>query len=663
MNLYRMKGRWAVALLALAGLSLMAAMACGGSSSPTNTPVPTATATAQPTQAPTSTPAPTAPAGPHGSLTRAFTTLEAVYGIGYTGPYRTSATNQIGGIEEPLFNYQDGNAMTPFLIDTWNIDDAGTKVTMTLKKNIKFQPPVGFEDQDFGVLDANELVQWFNRSNATTNPDSTYGDAGDFAAIFLEAKAVDQWTVEIGLVTPVFFCLPISQFGCLSAARGPHKVTTADTYGVDWARAHHVGTGPYRQGNCVAGDRCTMVAVTEHWRKVPEVAEITGIQVPEATTQIAMLKNGQIDLAEIDYQLLPDIVDNTNFRFLETMPGGFVGQSVIWSGNLWEEFHARTNEALNPWDSPVYAQDYPWLGNPWGTAGSPCTASSTCGSAPYTDTNNPAGMDDMEQARLVRLALSTAIDRDGINANLLNGIGNPIYSEYMGPEYPGWDASKVTPCFDVNGNEITCSGTKQGVPWKITDGDLVAAGKLLDEAGYPMVNGKRSGFGSITLEAYAAEAGPVDFEVADAIMSDWSRLGIETVGLQEDYGGVISPRMRKREQFFPVLKNGDVHSNVYPLDWPMPTVDTSSSRPGWGVGFESPAGAKWLFQILAEKDPTKRTEMHLEWVNYSLFWNQYAGVFEVPKGIVSDSKIKSWNGYQEHYSNVSGNPEMIVLND
>ena len=119
--------------------------------------------------------------------------------------------------------------------------------------------------------------------------------------------------------------------------------------------------------------------------------------------------------------------------------------------------------------------------------------------------------------------------------------------------------------------------------------------------------------------------------------------------------------MRRRVQFLPVLKNGDVHSNVYPLDWPMPTVDTSSSRPGWGVGFESQAGAKWLFEILAEKDRAAREAVHLDWVDYSMYWVQYAGAFQVPKGIVAGPRIASWDGRQQHYSNISTNPEFITL--
>jgi len=732
MDLSMIKKRGVLVLFALASLLVIAAVACGsddgdGDAAPAGGAAPAAAATAKPAEgaaaaatakpaegaaaaatakpaeggaaavaaaaaaaaataepaatvaqaAATNTPAPASggsKGGPSGSIVYGMRTLESVYGIGYVGPYRGSATNQIGGIEEHLFRFENGNPMAPALVDTWDIDAAGTRARMTLKKGLKWQSPIGFEDRDFGELDAAELVEWFNRSNATTNPDSTYGDAGDFAAIFLEAKVIDEYTVEIGLVSPVFYCLPVSQFGCLSAARGPHKVTHVDTEGLDWARSHHIGTGPYVQGDdCVPGDRCSMLAVSEHWRQVGNVAKITGIQVPEATVQISMLKNGQIDMVVLDYKLLPDVIASGEFRFLETMPGGFVGQSILFPGNLWENQHARTAEPLNPWDSPPYENDVPWIGNVFGDQGNTCSNGNgpgnagaigftLCGNAPYTDTNNPSGMDDMEQARLVRLALGVAIDRDAINNSLLNGIGTPIYSEYMGPEYPGWDPTRMTGCFDPLGNKTTCSGTMESVPWKLADGDLVEADRLLTLAGYPLVDGVRQGFGELVLQAYSAEAGPVGLEVADVIMSDWARLGIPLSGLVEDYGGVISPRMRQRIQFLPVLKNGDVHSNVYPLDWPMPTVDTSSSRPGWGVGFESQAGAKWLFEILGEKDASIRSEKHLNWVDWSMFWVQYTGVFQVPKGIVVNDRIKSWAGYQQHYSNVSGNPEFIVLN-
>lgn len=586
-------------------------------------------------------------------LVRAVPAVNPPDGVGHLGAtFGQPPTNQIGGVEEHFFIYEDGDALTPELVDSFFFDPAGTKVTINLKQNIPFQAPLGFENIDFGMFNASEAVEWLNRSNATTNPNSTYVDAGDLAGVFLAATELSEYSFEIALVSPIYFCLPLSQFGCLSAARGPHKVTTVELMGEQWAEAHHVGTGPYVQGLCFAGDRCSVHALDDHWRKTGQVAEIMSLQVPEAQTQIAMLRSGAVDMATLDYKLLPDIVDDIEFRFLETMPGGYVGQSIIWSGNLWEEFHARTGEPLNPWDSPVYDIDRPWLGDPW--------QESHPQNVRYTDTNNPVGMTDMEQARLVRLALSTAIPRGGINDVLLDGIGTPIYSEYMGPEYPGWDPNRSSGCWDVDGNRIACNIGQDPVPWEIEDEDLDEADRLLTLAGFP-ASTRSQDFGTLTLQAYNSEAGPVALEVADAIMSDWARLGIEIEGLIEDYGGVISPRMRQRTQFLPILKNGDIHSNVYPLDWPLPLVDTSSSRPGWGVGFESPAGARWLFEMFAERDPQVREAQHLDWVDYSIFWQQYAGVFQVPKGIVVNNRIASWSGRQQHYSNVSGNPEYIEL--
>ena len=90
---------------------------------------------------------------------------------------------------------------------------------------------------------------------------------------------------------------------------------------------------------------------------------------------------------------------------------------------------------------------------------------------------------------------------------------------------------------------------------------------------------------------------------------------------------------------------------------------SSRTRPSWGCGFESKAGAKNVADVLMEKDAEKRKEMHIDIVDYSMYWLQYAGVYQVPKGIVVNDRIKSWNAPQQHYANVSNNPELIVLND
>lgn len=596
---------------------------------------------------------------PASLVTYAQRNLAGRPGVSYLGGGGDATTAP--GVAEFLFSFDNGDQMTPELIDTWSIDPLGETFTATLKDGIPWRSPIGFEYIDFGEATANDAVEWFNRKNPTTNGGSNDPDAGDLAAIFGQARGVDDLTFEVDLIFPVYYCLPISQFGCQGATPHFEKVTTVETEGEAWARDHRVGTGPFVQGHCQAWDECTLHAVNDHWRQTPEISGIRYLNVPDPGTRESMIRTGVVDMADMDFSKVPDLAVD-GIPFLETMPGAFVGQSLIWSGNLWEETHARTAEPLNPWAAPAYAVDYPWIGNPWGHGGEACSLSVTCGDAPYTDTDNPDGMDDMEQARLVRLALGTVIDRVEINTAELNGQGVVLYSEYMGPEYPGWDPNRSSGVFDVFGNPVAPSGTAQSVPWQLADDDLISAGVFLDEAGYPLVEGVRSGFHPIVLQVYAAEAGEVNFPIAERIADSWRSLGVPVTVTAVNYGGVVSPRFRMREEFNPTLKNGDVHSNIFPLDSPLPAADTSITRPGWGVGFESPAGAQWYYEILGESDPVDRELKHLNWVDYSIFWQQYSGVYQVPKGLVVGPRINSWIGRQQHYTNVSSNPEFIELN-
>ena len=613
-------------------------------------------------------------------------------GLPTVGPYRSTPTIA-GGVEEYFFHYENDDPMTPELVESWDIDPAGTRVRMTMRKGlggagIPFNSPVAYEDIDFGVVDADNVVRYFNESNHTTNPYTTYGNSGDLAHIFLEAQKIDDWTVEIDLVMPVYFCLPISQFGCLNADRGLYYLAHADTMGVEWANNHHIGTGPFVQEQCIPGHSCVTRSLYPHWRVVPEISSFTQLQVGDPAARVAMLRNDELDMAAVDFTEVAPLVDE-GFQFLETMPGGYIGQSILFPGNLWEHSHIVDVQPLEPWNCEnrsfeaidnacgagpnegPYKQDYPWIGNPWGTQDAPCTdgdgaGRERCGNAPYSDTDNPDGMDDMEQARLVRYALSMAIDRIEINERFLDGKGTPIFSEYMGHEYPGWDPERKTGCWDWLGNRYNCLLTEprffaNGVHWELFNGDLGLAESLLHSAGYPLVDGKRQAFGKITLQSYVAEAGEVSLDVAKYITAQWEQLGIESEEIVESYGAVISQRMRRRVQYFPVLKNGFVYSNVFPLDWPMPDTDSSISRPGWGVGFESQPGAKWFLEILSEPDKAKRERLHLDWVDYSMFWVQYAGVFQIPKGVIAGPRIAAWNGRQEHHHNVSNNPEFIIL--
>ncbi len=586
-----------------------------------------------------------------GSVTFVSNLVNPMIGDPAIAPYRD--WEQSGGlaITEYLFVMQDGNPMSPHLASSWEVADDGSKVTIGLKQGIPWNSPEDAMGQDFGELTSDDVVWFINRQNAYTNPTSTSGDAGDFAAVFGESRVIDSHTFEMDLQTPTYFGLPLSQFGILGAAPSIRSKSVFDTMGEEWMRDHAVGTGPFVQGEWVNNERGVAEAVPDHWNEPATIQTFVKLQIPENSSRVAMLKTGQADIATLDFKLVPGLIQE-GLSFLSSFPGGYVGQSILYPGNLWEEVHPITGEPLgntavapdyvDPWLAPPYEEDIPWIGDPWQEMGKPGL---------YMDDNNPPGMTDMEQARKVRLALGMAIDREAINEVVLGGLGTPIYSEYMGPLYPGWEPMRVAPAMDWATGEI--DDMMDGVPWTLPY-DPDGAKALLEEAGYPM------GF-DVTLQSYVAETGEVTLEIADIITSQWSQIGLNVVEKREDYGSVISPRMRQRVQFDPVVKNGDVNSNQFPKDWPYPPVDSALSRPGWGVGFETPVLSSNHLEIRSSQDKAFREELHQATADYILYWQLYNGVYQIPKGVVvNPNRVSSWSSRPVHYGNV-GTPQWIRL--
>ena len=654
-----MKHKLLIGLAVLVTLTALLVVSCA-KATPTPTPKPTATPTATPMKVATPTPKPSGET-PSGKVVFTTTVLDAMIGDPAQAPYRNWEQSGNLQITEYLFVHdQDtGDPMTPYLAEDWEVTPDGKKVVIKVRKGIPwYTPPLpGAEGKDFGELSAEDAVWFLNHNNSNTNPDTTSGDAGDLAAVFGEARVVDQYTFEIEIVSPIFFGFPLSQFGVLGAAPSIRSKAVFDQMGAEWARDWPVGTGPFVLKEWKANDRGILEAVPEHWSmKGKRIKELVRIQVAEATAAIAMLKAGDADIADLDFSVMLDAAkDDAKLDVIQTMRGGYVTASAIFAGNLWEDTLARTGEPVDPapWDADPYAEDYPWIGNPWGNK------------VPYADIDNPSGMSDMEQARLVRWALSYAIDREGIAEQVLGGLGLPLYSEYMGPEYPGWDPNRTITYAgyqdilsehgwsDSPEGQVEPAMADKAWPWKV-DYDPDYATELLEMAGYD------DGF-SLSMNAYRCELGDSCFVVADAVNSMWQDIGINASITKADYSAVVSPNMRARQQYYPVIKNGDVHSNVWPIDWPYPPVDSTMSRPGWGVGFENEFNAKMHVKIRANQNRDENIKWHLQTVDHIMYWQLYNGIIIQPKSLlVRSDKIASWEGPQEHYSNY-GSPAYIKL--
>ena len=192
------------------------------------------------------------------------------------------------------------------------------------------------------------VVRYLNETNANVNYDTAFGDSGDIAAIFREAHKIDDWTVEIGLVSPIFYCLPLSQFGCLSAALRSFLTSLTGTAWESNGRRNITSEpAPWYKLHVTKVNAAIHLRSRTIGARRPNSVNSFQIQVADENTRIAMLRNSEVDMAVLDFSKVPGVIQE-GYRFLETMPSGFIGQSILFPGNLWEHSHARTGDALKP---------------------------------------------------------------------------------------------------------------------------------------------------------------------------------------------------------------------------------------------------------------------------------------------------------------------------
>ena len=680
--------KWKQIGVAAAAVLALVAMACGGApadtpaapAAPAATTAPAApapaatTAPSAPAAAPAATaapaPAPAPPAAPAMagtvSIRMGIPEVSEQFGDFEVQTYGGSPGEINMGYFDQLLVHDGEDPLSPFVAEEWSINDAGDQLTLKIRQGISFNTPEAFAGEDFGELTAEDVAWNLNQQNAVVNPSLGAAIGAQLGATFGEAIAVDDYTVEVPMITEIFWGIPISEFDINDTTVRLDSKAAYERMGKEAIQFVPVGSGPFTIGEWRPNDRGTVHAIPEHWTETAHIAEFTVVQVPEITTRMAGMQTGDLDLGAIDFARLRELED-VGLKFIPTMTEkDTMTLSVIWPGNLWTDKNAKTKEALEPWMSPVYETDQPHLGNPWCDLGKPCQ---------YEDTNNPDGMSDMEQARLVRWALSMAIDREGIVEGLQGGLGTPIYLELMGPKFPGWRPDRTVTQAMVNSAHEKYSSDLLGAgtdwpeydiaaaeadyewPWTIPT-DYSEAERLLDLAGYPRdADGKRF---EISLNKYRCETGDVCLEQADAVAAGWEDIGVRTTLLTEEYGAVVVPRMRDRTQPWPVVKNCSVETANYPFDWPPPPADSSFSRPAWGCAFESRFLDYMFVSINGERDKGAREDLHLDMVDYYYYWQLYSGMVQPPRGVAGNpERVESWNS-RSTAGGFWGRPQHIV---
>lgn len=177
-------------------------------------------------------------------------------------------------IYEGLTRFNSDGSIGPALAASWDVTEGGKVWTFTLHEGVKFH--------DGTTMDAEDVKFSLDRARA---PDSTNAQKQLFAPIE-SVDAVDAKTVKITLKAPSGNFDFNMAWGDASIM-GPESVATNAT--------NPVGTGPFRFGQWVQGDRVELVANPDYWGTKPALSKATFKFISDPTAAFAAMMAEDID--------------------------------------------------------------------------------------------------------------------------------------------------------------------------------------------------------------------------------------------------------------------------------------------------------------------------------------------------------------------------------
>jgi len=470
-----------------------------------------------------------------------------------------------GWMEGMLRQDNQGN-LFPFLATAWELTPDISKLTFHLREGVQFH-------KGWGEFSAEDFKYTIDTANSVINLDSTHGQSSGLATTFGDTgvRIVDRYTVELDIKQPTVDVIS-SRWVSYGHGMTMFSKRVFDELGLDQAKETFVGTGSYQNQAWRAEDRMVMRSFGDHWRKVPAIEEVRAIYVPEAQSQVAMFLTGEAHILKVPAQFIPELA----------AAGGVVSKTGQRNYEWW-----FTQNYIDLWD-PVKEEavtDIPAYERAKGVT--PYVADHDAPGCNYDVylTKLPEGpvCDEIENARLVRIAMSLVIDRQGMVDTIMGGYGYPAYVNRLDSNYSVLHREEWEWAFDPD-----------------------RARELMAQAGVP------DGFEH---NLWIGQNSPVRQELAYAVIGAWEEeLGIVSNLDLTDYG-------RKKDEW--AIR--DVDSMAMTISTTdggardnMPKGYSNWTRP-W-LGGANPFSRITTGLMQEEYDPAKRLQMAADWFEHYAYW-------------------------------------------
>lgn len=605
----RMKPLMLIGVMAIAAL-----LAAACASAPEEAPASQAPAAAPATQAPapaaaapTAAPAPTTPpaaqAAPSGggTLKVAMRTLGNAQGLPSQASGGTGDTipGLIGLMESLTERKAQDLLFYPHLAESYDVATDLSKITVNLRQGVQFH-------HDWGEMTADD-VKWSFGDAGVENEESVFGNVGYLHEYQDPHVVVDSHTVEF----------PLRSFtseyeGAIIGLVFVYSKKSIDDMGRDWGFQNPIGTGPFQMESWTANDEFVGSTFMDYWDTPASFDGISVKEIPEDSTRVALIKTDAVHIIDpVPFSFLPDLLESGMEANSDNQGGAT--QAITYSGNFWMfeypegDNKGRDGQPVTPRPGFEPDDEHPWIGDP----------------------NDPARM---ESARLVRHALSMAIDRDLIVEEVLLGNGFPEYVNFYSSSLPEHPDHWVIP-YDPDG-----------------------AAAMLAEAGYPVDD-----FPSFQI--YVQQLPNVNFEVFDAVATMWINLGLDVTVDSTAYQA-FRPRLVDREW------NGLTSCCAWPgcggplllMDQPRLAAREGSTigEGDWNPGFEALEVMTYVNEVEANPlDKEARVAANLKEGEFLYHWMLSTGVVHADNPVWVNPKFVE--GWQMEITGLFNNLETITL--
>jgi peptide/nickel transport system substrate-binding protein len=199
---------------------------------------------------------------------------------------------------EPMMDHlvymkSDGSGYDPGLAESWTVSADQKSVTFTLRQGVQFHG-------DWGELTSEDVKFTIdNMLSAENYPDDPNDNFINSVGPMIDSVTANgPYEVTFQLTAP----RPDELLGVLSPYYMGAGIACKDYYEQDWeyALTHPVYSGPYEFVDSVLGEFLELKAVQDHWRvETPGFDTIVFKEVPEELTRVAMVSNGEADIAEV----------------------------------------------------------------------------------------------------------------------------------------------------------------------------------------------------------------------------------------------------------------------------------------------------------------------------------------------------------------------------